>query len=96
MLTYIDDILIFPKTEEEHVRALAPAGLDAANLTLKSSKTSIGTTSVQFLGHILDGNGASPDPDKVREIEAIVPPQDSKALGTALGSFRYYRRFIRG
>jgi len=96
-LTYIDDILIFTKMEEEHVRALDELllRLDNANLTLKSSKTSIGTTSVQFLGHILDGNGASPDPAKVK---AIVLPhaQDSKALGTALGSFGYYRRFIRG
>jgi hypothetical protein len=70
--------------------------LDKANLTLTSSKTSIGTTSVQFVGHILDGNGASPDPDKVREIEAISLPQDAKALTTAMGSFGYYRRFIRG
>jgi hypothetical protein len=51
---------------------------------------------VQFLGHILDGNGASPDPNKVKEIEAIALPQDAKALTTAMGSFGYYRRFIRG
>jgi hypothetical protein len=43
----------------------------------------------------MDGSGASPDPAKVKEIEAISMPQDAKALSTALGSFGYYRRFIR-
>jgi exonuclease III len=97
-LTFIDDILIFTKIGDEHVRAPDELlmFLDKVNLTLKSSKTSIGTTSVQPVGHILDGNGASPDPDKVREIEAISLPQDAKALTTAMGSLWYYRSFIRG
>ena len=97
-LTYIDDVLLFTATEREHVRALDEllTRLDAANLTLSAAKTKIAAKSVQFLGHVIDAQGARPDPAKVREIQAIGLSQTSQQLQTALGSFGYYRRFIRG
>ena len=96
-LTYIDDVLIYTKNEEDHLKALETLfqRLQQANLTLKASKTSLTATTVPFLGNIVDQDGHHPDPTKVKAISAIELPQSAKKLQSALGNFGYYRKFIK-
>lgn len=96
-LTYIDDVLIYTKNENDHLQALETLfkRLQQANLTLKASKTSLATTSVAFLGNIVDKDGHHPDPAKVKAITAIELPQTAKKLQSTLGNFGYYRKFIK-
>ena len=97
-LTYIDDVLIYTESEEQHLDALETLleRLDAANLTLKASKTVIAVPSVEFLGHVVDRSGTRPSTAKIKAIEAIKLPNNPAELRTALGLFGYYRRFISG
>ena len=97
-LTYIDDVLIYTKNERDHLDALQTLfeRLNRANLTLKASKTSLTTTTVMFLGNIVDKDGHRPDPIKIKAIEAIKLPQTAKRLQSALGNLGYYRKFVKG
>ena len=96
-LTYIDDVLVYSATAKEHLDALEIlfARLDAANLTLKAAKTQLVRPEIEFLGHVVDQNGVRPSVEKIKAIEAIQLPSNPKELRTALGSFGYYRRFIK-
>ena len=59
---YIDDILISGKTEGDHLRnlELVLSQLSSAGITLKRSKCIFATTSVEYLGHIIDNKGLHP------------------------------------
>ncbi len=99
-LVYIDDILIFSRTFEEHMVHLRCVfdRLRNANLKLKRSKCSFGEDSTTYLGHKIDFNGVSPDPTKIEAINKLdidlwQSVTDVKAF---LGMTGYYRRFIRG
>ena len=61
---YIDDILISGKTEADHLRnlELVLSQLSSAGITLKCSKCIFATTSVEYLGHIIDNKGLHPSP----------------------------------
>ena len=62
-LSYLEDIIIFGRTFEEHLNRLDQAlkRLDNANLKLKPSKCAFGKRSVAFLGHIIGDQGISTD-----------------------------------
>ena len=65
--TYIDNVLIFSQTAEQHVKHLQQAFqcLQDASLTLHGYKCHIGMTKVYYLGHISDHNGMHPDSGKI-------------------------------
>jgi len=66
-LVYLDDIVIFSRTFYEHLSRLEAVllGIREANLKLKFSKCSFFALSLRILGHIVSGEGLSPDPSKV-------------------------------
>ena len=68
---YLDDIIIFGSTFNEHLKRLnlALKRLRNANLKLKPSKCSFGQRSVTFLGHIISDKGISNDPAKLTRIQ---------------------------
>ena len=71
-LAYLDDIIIFGRTFEEHLESLDRALNRVQNetLKLKPSKCRFGQQSVHFLGHVISDNGISTDPEKLSKIQA--------------------------
>jgi hypothetical protein len=98
VLAYVDDLLVFGKTFQEHIGCIDQllGRLAKYNMTLGPKKCTFFATSVAFLGHIVDRNGVRPDPAKTQAIEAIKLPQCVKEMQSALGLMQYYRKFVAG
>ena len=96
-LVYIDDVLIWSKTFEEHLRKLEQVfqAFDKAGLSIKPRKCQICCKSVPYLGHLLIANGIQIDPARVKAIEEMPAPTKIKAVESFLGLVNYYRRFVR-
>ena len=69
-LVYIDDIIVWGSSFDEHLRRLAEVlqRLREANLKLKPSKCQLFQRKVNFLGHVISAAGIEPDPEKIRSI----------------------------
>jgi transposase InsO family protein len=95
-LIFIDDILVFSKTFEEHLARLESvfSRLEQHNLKLKPSKCEFFKTSVIYLGHLVSQDGVATDPDKTAVIRDWQPPSNVKELRQFLGFAGYYRRFV--
>ena len=95
-LVYLDDILIFSKTFEEHLERLKMVlkRLREHGLKLKLEKCTFLRRRVTYLGHEVSGTGIAPDPQKIAVVQEWPIPQTVKELRTFLGFASYYRRFI--
>ena len=95
---YLDDILVFSQTWEEHVAHLRQALhlLREAHILLKSSKCFFGTTRTSYLGFIISDEGVAPDPQKVSAVVHWPIPSTAMHVRSFLGLASYYRRFIKG
>ena len=69
-LVYLDDVLVFGKNFQEHQERLELVlmALEKAGLTLNVEKCVFATSRVEHLGHVIDGNGIRPHPDKVQAL----------------------------
>src|SRR3954468_13811425 len=96
VIVYIDDILIFSKTDAEHCEHIRQvlALLRQHKLYGKISKCEFFKTSVSYLGHIISNQGIATDPEKVEAIQAWPVPKSLKELQSFLGICNYYRRFV--
>jgi len=94
---YLDDILVFSKTEEDHRWHLQEtfALLRAACLTTNAEKCEFRKTSIEFLGHIVSASGIAP-PSRVAAIAAHPRPNTIKELQNFLGVINFYRKFVPG
>lgn len=94
---YIDDVIIFSKTPEEHVLhvRMVLTALRDANLRVKLSKCTWAQATVEFLGHMVTADGISPRPGLVSAIRNSATPTSVAELQSFLGLSGYYRRFIR-
>lgn len=95
-IVYIDDILIFSKTQEEHgihVKLVLDR-LCAANLCANASKCHFDQTEVEYLGFIINSDGIKMNPKKLEMISEWPQPQKLKELQGFLGFTNFYRRFI--
>jgi hypothetical protein len=97
VVVFIDDILIFPKTEEEHEKHIRMVleKLRTNQLYAKFSKCEFGLMEVAFLGHVISAGGISVDPSKVRDMLNWMPPTNASEICSFLGLAGYYRRFIK-
>jgi hypothetical protein len=98
ILVFIDDILIYSKSDsehEEHLRMVLQKLRDN-QLYAKYSKCEFWIGEVPFIGHIISNGGISVDPAKVREIVAWSIPSTVTKVRSFLGLTGYYRRFIEG
>ena len=97
VMAYVDDLLIFGKTVDDHLFSLEKLlpRLQKYNMTLGAKKCTFFAPSVQFLGHVVDKEGIRPDPSKVKAITELKLPQTAKDMASSLGLLQYYRRFIK-
>ena len=96
VIIFIDDILVYSKTEEDHVKHLRVMlqKLREHKLYAKFSKCEFWLTEVSFLGHILSHNGISVDPSKIKDVVEWVTPTTVKEVWGFLGLAGYYCRFM--
>lgn len=94
---YIDDVLIFSDSEEEHVEhvTIVVNALHEANMKISGEKSHFFTTSIEFLGHIIKNGRITVDPQKTETIQNYPIPKTLKELRAFLGLTGYYRKFIR-
>ncbi|KAG1953738.1 retrotransposable element [Pimephales promelas] len=94
---YLDDILIFSSSLQEHVQHVRQVlqRLLENGLFVKAEKCVFHAQSVPFLGHIISVEGVRMDPDKVKAVVNWPSPDSRKALLRFLGFANFYRRFIR-
>lgn len=105
LLCYLDDLMVFAKTEEESLQRLEMVfqRLQEHNLKLSPSKCKFLRRSVKFLGHIISQEGVATDPAKVQTILNVtesemmeadgVTPSPSK-IRSFLGMVVYYQHYI--
>ena len=98
VIVYLDDILIFTKTEQEHREVLAEVFKRMAHYSLfvKETKCALFLSQVEFLGHIVTAEGISVQPGKVDAVRDWPQPKTVTELQQFLGLCNYYRRFIVG
>ncbi len=96
-LIYLDDIIVFSKTKEEHLTNLECIFdlLKDADLKLDLSKCKFMCESVQYLGHVISAQGITPDPEKIEALKSYKRPTSVVEIQSFLGLASYYRRFIK-
>ena len=97
-LIYLDDIIIFSATFEEHLERLQAVfeRLEKHNLKLKPSKCHLFKERVVYLGHVVSEAGIQADPEKIEAVKNWPIPQNTKDVRKFLGFTGYYRRFVKG
>lgn len=95
-VVFIDDIMIFGSTEEEHDLAVKHtlSVLNRYGIMLNIHKCKFKQTEISFLGHILSPEGVAPADEKVQSILQFRPPQSKEELRSFLGLVTYVSRFI--
>jgi len=98
VVVFIDDILVFSKTEDDHAEhlRLVLQKLREHKLYAKRSKCEFWLREVSFLGHVVSNGGIAVDPGKVKDVLNWKPPNDVSEIHSFLGLAGYYRRFIEG
>ena len=94
---YLDDIIIYSDTKEEHLKRLEAVfqKLAAAGLKLKPSKCFFFKEEIDYLGHVVSGEDISTNPKKVEAVTKWPTPQTAYDARSFLGFVGYYKRFIK-
>nr|GEV14798.1 putative reverse transcriptase domain-containing protein [Tanacetum cinerariifolium] len=98
VIVFIDDILIYSKSKQEHEEhlKLILELLKKEKLYAKFSKCEFWIPKVQFLGHVIDSQGIHVHPVKIESIKDWASPKTATKIRQFLGLAGYYRRFIEG
>ena len=92
---YLDDIIIFSRSEEEHLDHIEQVfqRLKEAGLKLSLEKCSFFKKHIQYLGHLLSEEGIQPLPEKLESISKMPTPKN-QVVKQFLGLISYYRKFV--
>jgi len=98
VVVYLDDINIYTKTFEEHLKKLEEVLrlLKIAGLKIKPSKCKFIEKELTFLGHVVNQQGILPDPRKIDKVRDFPRPKTVTDIKSFLGLASYYRKFIKG
>ena len=93
---YLDDIIIFSKTKEEHLQHLEEifVRLRKFGLKLKCEKCSLFKKHIQYLGHLVSERGFEPLPEKLESICKMPAPRTAKEVKQFFGLIGYYQKFV--
>uniref|UniRef100_A0A8C2FI69 Gypsy retrotransposon integrase-like protein 1 n=1 Tax=Cyprinus carpio TaxID=7962 RepID=A0A8C2FI69_CYPCA len=96
VLVYLDDLIVFGRTLQEHENRLLKVidRLKEAGLKISPDKCQFGQAKVKYVGHIVSTEGIAADPEKIKAVTTWPQPVDLKSLRSFLGFCGYYRRFI--
>eukprot|EP00253_Pinus_taeda_P018433 PITA_18433 len=98
VLIFIDDILIYSRSQEEHEKHLRMVlqTLREHQLYAKFSKCDFFKEEIQYLGHVITKEGIAVDPEKIKTIMEWPIPKDVADIRSFMGLAGYYRRFVEG
>ncbi|CAF4890443.1 unnamed protein product [Rotaria sp. Silwood1] len=93
---FLDDIILFSRTFDEHIRhlQLALGTLAAAKLVLNVSKCELAVEKVVVLGHTISATSITPTTDAIQAILDLPEPRTLKQANKFLGGLAYYRKFV--
>lgn len=94
---FIDDVILFYKTAEEHATRLKHMleQFDKANLQRHPQKCTVAQPRINYLGYVLSQDGVSTSPDKVKALKDYLVPTNARDVKTFLGLASFYRRLAR-
>ena len=97
-LIYLDDVLVFGSTFDEHMDRveMVLSRISNASLKLKADKCHLLASSINFLGHTISADGVLPNPDNLAKVRAWPIPKNVTHVRQILGLGSYYRRFLQG
>ena len=97
-LVYLDDVVIFGRSEEELLARMDDVftRLTRAGLKLKPRKCHLFARQCDYLGHVISGDGVTVSPEKVAAIKEWATPETVTDVRSFLGTASYYRRFVPG
>jgi RNase H-like domain found in reverse transcriptase/Reverse transcriptase (RNA-dependent DNA polymerase) len=96
-LVYIDDIIVYATTFEQHIARVSQVleRIKQAGLKLRPDKCQMLQTEVVFLGHVVSKDGVKPDPTNISKIIGWPRPQTTKQVKQFVATGSYYRRFVK-
>ena len=97
-LIYLDDVIVYFHTEEEHLTQLRAVfeRFRESGLKLKPSKCNFFHTEINYLDHTVSAKGMEPGVDGIKAIAEMAPPRTYTGIHQFLGATSYFNRFIKG
>ena len=98
VIVFIDDVLVYSRSEEEHEQhlRLVLQNLREHQLYAKFGKYQFWLEQIQFLGHVISGVSIQADPAKISAVLSWQRSRSSSEIHSFLGLAGYYRRFVQG
>lgn len=95
-LVYLDDIIVFSTSLQEHIVNLGKvfSRLRSSNFKIQMDKSEFLKLETPYLGHIISRDGIKPNPDKIKAIKNYPIPKTITEIKRFLGLLGYYRKFI--